>query len=59
MAIRIRSDDAARSGVWQQREKQPQFAERQRHFRGQVVRSADMLASIDRQTDRETHGLDR
>ena len=34
MAIRIRSDDAARWGVWQQREKQPHSAERQRHFSG-------------------------
>ena len=37
MAIRIRSDGAARSGVWQQREKQPHSAQRQRHF-SQTVR---------------------
>ena len=45
MAIRIRSDGAARSGVWQQREKQPHSAERQRHFSGARWR-AHTLASM-------------
>ena len=46
MTIRIRPDGAARSGVWQQREKQPHSAERQRHFSRGARWRAHTLASM-------------